>query len=87
APSLRLIESCKEADIVLVDSMKEIPKECEEKLFFTTSRRVFEEFDNAVGAFYWDRGHITIKFMEPRLNRHNVKLPQTFYKYVVKERL
>ena len=85
APSLTLAESCKEADIILVNSMKEIPKECEGKVFFTTSNRVFENFDNAVGAFYWDRGHIRIKFLQSRLDNHNLKLPDTFNKYIEEE--
>ena len=25
------------------------------------------KLENAVGAFYWDKGHITIKFSKPRL--------------------
>ena len=87
APSLNLVSSCKEADIILIDSMKEIPKECKEKLFFTTSNFVFKKFDNAVGAFYCDRGHISIKFSESRLDNHNVKLPNSFKKYISKEEL
>ena len=87
ASSLTLTESCKDADIILVDSMKEIPKECEEKMFFTTSNRVFKNFDNAVGAFYWDRGHIRIKFLQSRLDNYNLKLPDTFNKYIEEERM
>lgn len=84
---LHLNDDCMYADIILVDSMKEIPKECEEKLFFTTSYLVFKEFDNAVGAFYWDRGHISIKFSKSRLDKHNIKLPDTFKKYILEKEL
>ena len=87
APSLKMTDSCYEADIILVDALNEISKECEEKLFFTTSYFVFKKFDNAVGAFYWDRGHISIKFYKSRLDKYNVKLPHTFTKYLVKEEL
>ena len=85
APSLNLLNDCKEADIILLTTMKEISKKCEEKIHFTTSNRVYNKFNNAVGAFYWDKGHIKIKFLQSRLDKHNVQLPNNFKKYIQKE--
>ncbi len=86
ATSLHLSDSCKDADIVLIDNLSEIPKECKDKILFSTSYLAFKKFDNAVGAFYWDRGHISIKFLKSRLDKHKIKLPNTFKKYMMKEK-
>lgn len=85
APTLHLSGSCKDADIILVDDIREVPAKCNEKLLFTTSYAVFKKMDNAVGAFYWDRGHITIKFSKSRLFKHNITLPENFNKYIMEK--
>jgi len=82
AENLSLSKVFKEADIILVDSLKEIPKGSEDGLFFTTSYPVLRENDNVVGAFYWDKGHIKIEFLEKRLLKKEISLPDSFSKYI-----
>ena len=85
APRLHLGDRCNDADIILVDDFDEIPKGCSDKVFFSTSYPVFKDTDNAVGAFYWERGHITIKFSKRRLLDRNITLPENFSKYIVEK--
>lgn len=81
-PNLYLEADYENADIILVNSLNEIPKNCLNKVLFTTSYLVFKHIDDAVGAFYWDRGHIKIEFSKKRLKDHNISLPESFEKYI-----
>ncbi len=82
APSLSVTGDFKAADIILVDDFDEIPQGSEGMLMFSTSYPVYKEVDDAVGAFYWDRGRIKIEFSKERLKAKKITLPDTFNKYV-----
>jgi len=79
---LSLSDDSKKADVILVNTLKDIPKGSENKLLFATSYLVYKQNKNAVGAFYWDRGHIKIEFSKKRLRDKNVSLPESFEKYI-----
>lgn len=85
AKNLSLSTDYTKADIILIDSFLEIPKNSDNMLLFTTSFPVLRDKENVVGAFYWDRGRIKIEFIRPRLLKHNIKLPESFKKYVKEE--
>jgi len=85
ASSLSLCTKLKKADIILVDSFDEVPKGSEKMVLFATSYRVYKKEKSAVGAFYWDRGHVKIKFSQQRLNDKNITLPKAFNKYIMDE--
>lgn len=81
-PTLYLNDNYEEADIILVNDFSEIPESSSDKLIFTTSYPVFRDTDYAVGAFYWDRGHIKIEFSKRKLRDKNILLPSSFEKYI-----
>ncbi|QOY50880.1 hypothetical protein [Candidatus Sulfurimonas baltica] len=82
APNLSLSSEIESADIILVDSFEEVPKNSENLLLFTTSHVVYTSNKNAVGAFYWYRGHIKIEFSKARLQNKKISLPKSFDKYI-----
>jgi len=82
SPHLQLSSSLKTADIILVNNLNEVPKNSNQYLLFTTSYLVYKENENTVGAFYWDRGHISIEFSRKRLLAKKIKLPNSFNKYI-----
>ena len=82
SPNLYISDQPKDADIILVDGFNEIPEDCSDKLLFTTSYPVYKDTKNAVGAFYWDRGHIKIEFSKQRLKKSKISLPSSFDKYI-----
>jgi len=82
AQRLVLIKDAKKADIILVNDFDEIPEGSERQLLFSTSYPVFKQMDNAVGAFYWDRGHIKIEFSKRRLKKYNISLKPSLSKYI-----
>ena len=82
SPHLQLSSSLKTADIILVNNLNEVPKNSNQYLLFTTSYLVYKENENTVGAFYWDRGHISIEFSRKRLLDKKIKLPNSFNKYI-----
>jgi hypothetical protein len=79
---LQLSSSAETADIILVSHLNEIPKNSNKYLLFSTSYLVYENNENTVGAFYWDRGHIKIEFSRKRLQNKKIKLPNSFNKYI-----
>lgn len=85
APSLYLTKECDEADVVLISELDEMPQRCSDKVAFTTSYPVFKATQSVVGAFYWERGQITIRFSRSRLSRYHLSLPGSFDKYISEE--
>jgi len=82
APELYLCTLVSKADIILVNKLSEVPKGSANRLLFATSYLVYKENRDAVGAFYWDRGHIKIEFSRQRLLEKSIRLPQSFDKYI-----
>ena len=84
APSLSLVKNPNAADIILVDSFAEIPKD-NTKIIFTTNASVFKKNENAVGAFYWEHGRPKIIFLKHRLNAKDITISKSFQRYVTKD--
>ena len=84
ATSLQLSKNPKLADIVLVDSKYEIPKEGNH-IIFTTDPSVFKRNENAVGAFYWEHGRPKIIFLQSRLKTKGITITNAFQRYIVRE--
>jgi hypothetical protein len=84
AGSLKLVKNYRNADIVLVDKSIEVPKEYK-GIIFTTNPSVFEQNENAVGAFYWEHGRPKIYFLQSRLKSKGITLSKQFQRYVLKE--
>ena len=82
ALNLHLENDFNYADIILVDNISELPQTDKKLLIFTTSYPVFQKHKDAVGAFYWEYGHVKIEFSKTRLHKHNIQLPKSFYKYI-----
>ena len=85
AENLSVSNSCETADIVLITQADTVSNTCKEKPAFATSKKAFKTFDDAVGSFYWDRGHIKIKFSKNRLEKFNIRLSSSYDKYYIKE--
>jgi len=84
AKKLTLVHTSNSADISLITSLKELYSR-EHQLIFTTEISVLRSSQNSIGAFYWEYGRPKIIFIKPRLDKHNIKLPKNFHKYIVKD--
>ena len=78
---LQLVKDCKDADIVLVSTLKNLPKECAGKILFGT-RYSHLQNPQVVGAFFWQKGRPNILFYKYRLEEKDIKLDKSFEKYV-----
>ena len=78
---LNLIKVCKDADVVLLSTIKNIPKDCDGKILFGTKYSHLKN-KNVVGAFFWQKGRPNILFYKNRLKKYNIKLPAKFDKYI-----
>ena len=76
-----LVESCEEAEIILLSSIKNIPATCRDKVLFGTKYRHLKN-EKVVGAFFWQKGRPNILFYKNRLNKHHIKLDSSFDKYI-----
>ena len=80
----RYTDNCLEADILFVDTLKHLPKECIEdhKIFVTKYRDFISNKDKIIGAFFWQKGRPTIIFNKNRLEDFGIELPQKYSKYI-----
>ena len=79
--NIHIVDDCKEADLVILSTNKDIPKECNQKILFGT-RYSHLKNKNVVGAFFWQKGRPNILFYQKRLQMYNVKLEPSFNKYI-----
>lgn len=64
--NLILTSTCKDADIVVVSTLKNLPASCSKKLLLGT--QYFQLRDKrVVGAFFWQKGRPNILFYKERL--------------------
>lgn len=78
---LVLVDSCKEADILIFSKVEDIPKGCNNKLIIVTRYRLLKSYQNAVGAFYWSKGRPQLLFISDQLKVHKISLPDNLKKY------
>ena len=81
-PSITVVSSCEEADIVIVDTMKDLPANANNKFLFATRYKIFKNNSEVFGAFFWQKGRPNIIFDADRLRKLNITLGPSFQKYV-----
>ncbi|MCD6190081.1 MAG: hypothetical protein J7K14_00890 [Sulfurimonas sp.] len=79
--NLKIVTECKDADIIILSTTRDIPKECNKKLLFG-SRYSHLKNPNVIGAFFWQKGRPNILFYQKRLNTHHIKLNSSFNRYI-----
>ena len=77
----QIINSCKEADLLIGKHQKDFPTSCKEKPIFATTYRGFKSCDNSFGAFYWRKGRPQIKFKLEVIEKFNLNLSYSLKKY------
>ena len=80
---LGLVQSCKDADIVILTTLKNIPEACKNKIFFATRYQHLRD-ERVIGAFFWQKGRPNILFYQKRLDKFNIKLDKSFDRYIEK---
>ena len=78
---LQIVQSCKDADIVVLSTLKDIPQACQGKVFFGTRYGHLKNQD-VIGAFFWQKGRPNVSFYKSRLNAYDIKLDKSFGKYI-----
>lgn len=81
---LQIVKDCSLADVVLLSSIKNIPKECSSKILFGTKYSHLKN-KNVIGAFFWQKGRPNILFYKKRLQKHHISLDKSFDKYIENE--
>ena len=79
--NLQIIQLCKDSDIVVLSTLKNIPQACDGKIFFGTRYGHLKNPD-VIGAFFWQKGRPNILFYKSRLNMYGIKLDENFGKYI-----
>jgi len=79
--NIKIVKKCEKADLVILSTTKNIPKECADKILFGTRYSHLKNF-NVIGAFFWQKGRPNILFYKKRLEKQNIKLNSSFDKYI-----
>jgi len=83
--NFEIVNSCDDADIVLVTYKKNITAQCKDKLLFGTRYKTLLK-EPTVGAFFWQKGRPNILFYKSRLKKHGITLSKDFQKYIDNEK-
>lgn len=79
---LNVVKTCKNAKVLILSSDKSIPKHCISKPVLVLDYDLLEKHNNAVSAFFWQKGRPNIVFLKKRLQHFSISLPSTYDKYV-----
>jgi hypothetical protein len=79
--NLVLSESINMSDIVIVTSENDLIN-IQDKVAFAIEKSLLEKNTNIIGAFYWNKGRPEIIFIKDRLAHYNLKITESFEKYV-----
>jgi len=72
---LKIVHSCKEADIVLGESMCNKPR-------FLLDYYSFKNDKEAIGAFYWRKGRPQLRLRKEKLKKYNLYVSKNFEDYL-----
>lgn len=79
---LSIVETCKQAKVLILSNGKGIPKSCIDKPILVLDYELLVKHSNAVSAFFWQKGRPNIVFIKKRLEKYSISLPSTYDKYV-----
>jgi len=80
---LNISSKCEDADLVILSTLKGLPQKCQGKLLFG-SRYSHLKNSNVIGSFFWQKGRPNILFYKDRLKKNQIKLDNSFDKYIEK---
>ncbi len=80
----RFTRNCLDADLLFVDTIKDLPKECiyEHKVFVTKYIDFVANRDKVLGAFFLQKGRPTLIFNKRLLKYFGIVLPPKYDKYI-----
>ena len=79
-----LAGDCKDADVVILSTLKDLPEACKGKILFGT-RYSHLKNPQVIGAFFWQKGRPNILFYRGRLEKNHIQLDASFEKYIEDE--
>ena len=79
--ALEIVSKCRDADVVVLSTLKDLPEACKEKIFFGTRYKHLRD-RRVIGSFFWQKGRPNILFYKDRLDKKDIKLDKTFDKYI-----
>lgn len=80
--TMKSINDCHNADLIISNKQSDIPFTCKEKMVFYTKYKAFKKDTHAVGAFFWQKGRPNIMFRKNILSKYHITLPSEFHKYI-----
>ena len=78
---LEIVDKCRDSDIVVLSTLKDLPEACKDKIFFGTRYKHLRD-ERVVGSFFWQKGRPNILFYKSRLDKKDIKLDKSFDKYI-----
>ena len=81
-----LVQQCDRADVIFTDDVTALVKKCPQiknKKLFALSYKDYAAHENqAIGAFFWQKGRPNIILNKKLLQHYDIKLSQRYEKYV-----
>ncbi len=76
-----IVNNCKQADIVILPTTKELQRQCRKKILFGTNIKTLKQ-RRVIGAFFWQKGRPNMILYKKRLQQKRIKLDRSFSKYI-----
>jgi len=73
---------CQNASIIIVKDKQHLKQECLKKKLFVLDYDCLEKLPTSFGAFFFKKGRVNIVFIEPRLEKENIKISNKLQPYL-----
>ncbi len=76
------VNSCENADLIITNNIKNIKKDCRNKLIFVTNYSAYRKAPYSIGAFFWQKGRPVLILNKKVIRQKHIRLSKQFEKYV-----
>ncbi len=81
---LKVVDNCESSNFVFIKNKINKPQNCQNsnRVFFTNNYRKLLNKDMYIGAFFWSKSRPNIVFIKNRLDKKNIKLPNSYAQFI-----
>ena len=79
--AFNITKKCENANLIILREKRLLAPKCMQKPLVILDYDLFNDYDNAVAAFFWKKGRPNIVFIKKRIEKFKITLPLSYEIY------
>ncbi len=80
--NFKTVQSCEDANIIILENVTKIKKECSGKCTFVLNYNLLSDVPQSFGALFWKKGRPNIVILEPRIKAQSITITKNLEPYL-----